>query len=182
MVAKLRTAQFKDALLAFLRAELDSPTERPRLLQALKSRNETESVVSNDTSVACLHELFKDYRGHEQVFDGLNLTACEYHWVELNEADIRDQVVTCRNHFEDRFNTRVLADVCEKWQVETEWIIQKRDSLEASILVTDTAFEKFVILEGHNRLIAYYANKDRLKFPITVIVGVSEHASKWSQW
>lgn len=53
---------------------------------------------------------------------------------------------------------------------------------EPPILLADESLERLVILEGHNRMIAYATEPKEVPFPIRAIVGVSARISEWSEW
>jgi hypothetical protein len=99
------------ALLAFLRAELDSPTESERLRRSLEDLGLSEGIildanVEDPVEHDARWRLFDTYRGSEAVFDGLEWNGTTWHWAALSEEHLRDRVKTCRNHFEERFDTR----------------------------------------------------------------------------
>ena len=114
-----RPASLLVALRAFLRAELNSPTESARLTSALERLDKKQAVVTSDEAdEATLMRVFDRYRGHEALFEGLDLGKLEWWHSDLDHSGLSSLVYTCRNHFEDRFGTRRPAEVAARWDAE----------------------------------------------------------------
>ena len=54
--------------------------------------------------------------------------------------------------------------------------------LEPPLLVGTPSLDRFVILEGHNRIISYLRDLSVVVLPLPVLIGVSEEASNWREW
>jgi hypothetical protein len=176
-------------LLSFLRAEFDSPTERERLESALRRINQPAmAITSDDADAETLHRIFMAFRGEEQIFCGLDLRTFDWHEVDLAEPDLA-RIVTCRNHFEERFGTRELGAVAlalkRSGKSSADGIIERTRAgvcLERPILLAEPDIGRMVILEGHNRMIAYETHRTEVQFPIKALLGTSSAVSRWSQW
>jgi hypothetical protein len=184
----MRPADFGQVLLAFLRAELDSPTERSRVLAALSRRGLAEATLSDGApETSALWRLFLDYRGRERLFDGLDLSCLTWFWFDLTLEQLKSTTLTCRHHFESAYGTRNPATVASVWDREhrdngvVKKILDGR-VLEPPILIGDDRLSKLVILECHNRLISYLRGRSLVQFPIRAIVGTSPRVSDWCQW
>lgn len=182
------------ALLAFLRAELDSPSEGERLRSTLAQLDVSYAVITNpNVQSSAENELrlaiFTRYRGSEQVFDGLDFHAMQWHRAKLTERDLRSRVVTCRNTFEARYQTRRLADIASAIDAAVPRVangvldrVRHGDYLEPPILLAEPGLERLVILEGHNRLLGYLRGANTVAFPLDALVGIANDLSSWSQW
>lgn len=183
-----RVITFKAVLLAFLRAELDSPSERQRLRATLVRLRAPEEIIVGDSADAeSLWRIFTAYRGLESVFDGLDLRALVWCRTELTLDDLEAKTFTCVNHFLETYRTRRPIAIARAWNESglpngVLAKIRRGEKLEPPILVGDTEMQRLVILEGHNRLISYLRDPDTVQFPLTVIVGTSSNVSLWCQW
>lgn len=187
-------ASLDDALTAFLRAELDSPTERRRLKRSLEALRLHEGIVrnanpANKSEAQTRAELFHHYRGTEALFDGLVLAEVNWFRSALQETDLRCRTFTCRNNFEKRFGTRSLDAVAAQIQNGTTIPaggnvarVLAGEKLEPPLLLTDPNWSRYVVLEGHNRLLAYLQGATDMFFPIEVLAGVSPNIERWCQW
>ena len=182
------SASTRDMLQAFLRAELDSPTEAPRLRNTLKELDLDDSLIVNDTvGTDGLLQLFERYRGKEDVFDGLEIGQLDWRWHDLQLAELESKTFTCRNNFENRYGTRSVSEVAKIWEkaskpngVKTR-LLEGQD-LQPPILVGTEEMSRLVILEGHNRLISYLRCAAVVRFPIRSLVGIGKDIDKWNQW
>ena len=90
-----RPAELREVLLAFLRAEADSPTEAERARAALDDAGKDEGWLGRDDVPSdAVFELFMLYRGGESLFDGLNLQALNWREISLSLKDLQQRVVT----------------------------------------------------------------------------------------
>jgi hypothetical protein len=190
----VRRASEDEMLLCFLRAEMDSPTEGARLLAALDDCGLDSSVltapdVDDEEEHRARRNLFHAYRGGESVFVGLPWDDLTWYEATVTEADLRDRTVTCRNHFESRYGTRRIDQIAELWDRSTPPVpqgvlarIRHGETMQPPILISEPALERMVVLEGHNRLISYLRNPSPVTFPLSTLIGVSPHASRWCQW
>lgn len=175
-------------LRAFLRAELDSPTEAGRLKRTLSRLSAPEETILGESAdTEALYTVFEEYRGREALFDGLNLRELDWYWTDLTLQDLNSRTFTCRNHFEQKYDTRRPAEVASIWNLahEPNGVMDKVSNgqgLEPPILIGCPDMSRFVILEGHNRLISYLRVPTEVHFPIPAIVGLSKHVSQWCQW
>ena len=183
-----RKANLKDALRAFLRAELDSPSESERVKKTLSRLGAQEEMIcENSADTETLWNFFREYRGRETLFDGLDLRLLEWYWIELALEDLQSKTFTCINHFETNYGTRRPTVIASAWNASQQpnRVLEKiteGDILEPPILIGDPALQRLVILEGHNRLISYLRDPAPVQFPIDAIVGTSSHVSQWCQW
>ncbi|MEM7018501.1 MAG: hypothetical protein AAF512_14315 [Pseudomonadota bacterium] len=191
---QLKQVSEATAFLSFLRAELDSPTERTRLLKTLRQLKLSEQVITGaylekpDSNITPWG-VFKAYRGKEDVFEGLNFQEITWYQTALTEEDLRFRTLTCRNNFENKFGTRKPDEVARQLNVESPAApngvierIQQGHVLEPPLLLTDPSLKRLVILEGHNRLLSYLREPSVVNFPIKVLVGLSPSISHWCQW
>ncbi|MHC5066803.1 MAG: hypothetical protein ACYTG5_22845 [Planctomycetota bacterium] len=181
-----------DAIAAFLKAELDSPTESGRVRAALARLGLDERVVSSPDITNAAEgmqrwSVFDLCRGGEALFETLDLRALDWVRARLSAEDLRNRVRTCRHHFESEFGTRDpgtiagilngrgdLNDVLDR--------VRNGEALEPPLLVSTPSLEQFVILEGHNRIIAYLRDPSVLPRPIPVIIGFSDAVAGWREW
>ena len=181
-----------NALAAFLKAELDSPTEAVRLRAVLVRNDIDERVVSRPDIGAAREDrtrwfVFDQYRGREVLFEGLDLRELE--WIEagFSEHDLRARTQTCRHHFEDEYGTRDPGAIAGVWSARGRPNgvldrIRDGDVLERPLLVSTPGLERFVILEGHNRIISYLRDLSVVTLPLPVFVGFSDTVSGWREW
>jgi hypothetical protein len=183
-----RSSSIKEMLLAFLRAELDSPTEAENLKSTLKALELDEELVLGDTADAeTLLRLFDAYRGWQDVFDGLDFLAMDWFSFELDLHELRFSTFTCKHHFERRYGTRSPLEVAEVWNRANKpngvlARLAEGHVFEPPILIGDQSLSKLVILEGHNRLLSYLRSPDQVRFPVATIVGTADNVSRWCQW
>lgn len=181
-------ASARDMFKAFLRAELDSPTEARRLHTTLDKLGLDETFILGDAADSYqLQDLFQHYRGGERVFDGLELGQLDWQWFDLSLADLESKTFTCRNNFEDRYGTRSVAAVAEIWGRASkpngiQLRVSRGDQLQPPILVGDAGLSRLVIVEGHNRLISYLRCRAIVRFPVLTLVGTGESVHNWCQW
>ncbi|MEM7365907.1 MAG: hypothetical protein AAF525_17965 [Pseudomonadota bacterium] len=177
-----------DVMLAFLRAELDSPTERGKLLQCLRQLNIDEALLRSEARVDAV-TVFDAYRGFEAIFEGFPWESLAWGATALNHEDVVGSVDTCRHNFERRYGTRRLQEVvfqleaAEQDQLRgilTKVLLGQR--LEPPILVRESATSNLVIVEGHNRMMAYLLFWQELDWPVDVLVGTGLHVSSWVEW
>ena len=181
-------ATLKTALLAFLRAELDSPFESEHVRATLERVGVPEGmIIGTAADIETVWNFFMEYRGRQTVFDGLNLRVLDWYWTELTLEDVETKTWTCIHHFEETFGTRRPNAIAKRWNESLEpngvlEKIQKGQKLEPPILIGDPNFQKLVILEGHNRLISYLRDPSAVQFPVAALVGTSATVSRWCQW
>lgn len=184
-----------EAVLAFLRAELDSPTEGDRVRRTVADLGVAATVITHpdagDAEQAELRwSIFQAYRGGERLFEGLPLRDLAWHRAALSECSLRERVRTCRHGYESRFGTRKPAEVAaaidQRTPDEPNGVmarVRSGDVLEPPLLVAATPqANRLVILEGHNRLIAYLRDPEGVAFPIPVFVGIAPWVANWHQW
>ena len=181
-----RPAELREVLLAFLRAEADSPTEAERARAALDDAGKDEGWLGRDDVPSdAVFELFMLYRGGESLFDGLNLQALNWREISLSLKDLQQRVVTCRNTFEARYDSRCPVQIAREWDAAGKHNgvmekVKRGMTLERPILVGDES--RLVILEGHNRLISYLREPESAPFPVPAFVGSGTDLSAWGQW
>lgn len=178
----------------FLRAELDSPTEAGRLKRALSALGEDADILlrpdlSSEVENERRRRLFELYRGSEPLLEGLCLREMSWQWVDLTEADLCERTLSCRHHFESTYGTRRIAEIAatiERQQPPVANAVTDRlmrdEVLEPPILVAEPDMRRFIVLEGHNRVIGYLRNPSVVRFPIRALVGVSPQVSQWREW
>ncbi|NJN81048.1 MAG: hypothetical protein HC802_01330 [Caldilineaceae bacterium] len=106
----------KVALLAFLRAELDSPTEGKRVEATLARLHlHPEVILGHGADAEKLWDVFIEYRGREPLFDGLDLRLLTWNWIALSREDLETRTFTSINHFEQTFGTRSPNAIAKIW-------------------------------------------------------------------
>lgn len=194
MAAKVVGAATEDDMVAtLLRAELDSPTEADRLARALAEGGATPALIrsadtTNEDENRLRREVMDIYRGRERVFADLP-NDLAWIWAELTESEVRDRAFTCSYHFEERYGTRRVAEIAAllnelRPAVPNDVVDRLRagHTPEPPILVAEPRMDRFVVLEGHNRLISYLREPSAVSFPLQVLVGLSDGISEWSEW
>ncbi len=183
-----RNASLRDMLLAFLRAEIDSPTEAERVRHALATLGASEEMILGDLAdTETLFTLFKAYRGGEALFDGLSLRELDWCWMNLTLADLRVKTLTCRHHFEREYGTRQPAEIAQARNLSQlpNGVMEKvlaGSTLEPPVLIGCPDLSRLVILEGHNRLVSYLRAPMQMHFPVLAIVGTGDSVSDWCEW
>jgi hypothetical protein len=177
---------------AFLKAELDSPTEGGRLRATLmrlgvKERIITDPHPGHDGEDMTRWSVFEHYRGQETLFETLDLRELEWIKANLTEHDLRYRTKTCRHGFENRYGTRdpskiaaVLNEECAPNGVLAR--VRNGEVLEPPLLVATPRLDLFVILEGHNRIISYLRGTTARAFPMVAFIGFSENVARWREW
>ena len=159
------SCHLSEVLLTFLRAELDSPTERSRLLACLARLSIDESMLISDDDLDA-YAIFQDYRGSEPIFTGLDWWALSWSRQMMSEVEIIQSVSTCRHNFQARYGTRKLNEVVDQLddttRAELRGVVQrlKVDTLEPPIVVRAPGSPQAVIVEGHNRMMGYLLYPD----------------------
>lgn len=181
-----------DAIAAWLKAELDSPTEAERLRAVLERLGIDERVVSSpevgDTGEDRTRWLvFDRYRGRETLFETLDLRELAWASACFSEDDLRRRTRTCQHHFEEAYGTRDPGEIAELLNARGEPNgvldrVREGDVLEPPLLVGTPGCDDFVILEGHNRIISYLRGPSIVVFPLPVLVGFSGTVSRWREW
>lgn len=181
----------------FLLAELDSPKYAEGLKRALSTHDATVELVrhadTNDQDANRLRlEILTTHRGWGQLqslFGGLPIEDVEWMWMKLDEEDLRTRIFTIDYYFQESLGTRSLNEIgAMKRREDPESVRPILESVrlgqmpEPPILLADTTLERLVILEGHNRMIAYATEPKEVPFPIRAILGVSARISEWSEW
>lgn len=181
----------------FLLAELDSPKYAEGLKRALSTHDATVELVryadTNDQDANRLRrEILTTHRGWGQMqslFGGLPKEDVEWVWMELDEEDLRTRVFKIDYYFQESLGTRSLNEIgAMKRREDPESVRPILESVrvgqmpEPPILLADTSLERLVILEGHNRMIAYATEPKEVPFPIRAILGMSARISEWSEW
>lgn len=192
----------EDEMIAeFLLAEVDSPRHGPRLKEFAGRLSIHLAVVRNPDCAAHddnrqRRDLLTEYRGwtrYESVFGGLPTASIEWRRADLHRADL-DHVEVIQwlvDEFPDSFPGRPLGtvrDAAQQASTPHSGIAEMASTMSEGrqparpILITTPTVDRVVILEGHNRLLAYALLGEMAPLLIPVIVGITAEAGQWSEW
>lgn len=183
-----RSCELNEVMLAFLRAELDSPTERTRLLKCLARHCIEEATLRSHGDLDAI-AIFEAYRGAETIFTGLDWQGLSWVVQPMSLEEAISCVETCRHNFQARYGTRKLGAVVTQLDdlqrntlhgvIET---IVLGKPLEPPILVRESGAPRSVIVEGHNRMMAYVLESGSVSWPLPVYMGTGHSLSSWVEW
>ena len=184
-------ASLGEAIVAFLKAEYDSPTEGARLRDTIEASGFDDSWLRGEATAAredaARFRLFERYRGGETLFHTLDLRSLEWWWAALSADDLEHDVFTCRHGFEERYGTRqaaVIAAMLERSDAPNGVLDRVRagEVLEPPLLVSTGRLDRLVILEGHNRLLGYLRDLSAVNLPLPVLIGIDGRVAQWREW
>lgn len=180
------------AIAAFLKAEFDSPTESRRLRAVLQRMGIGERIVTTPDledhgEIEHRSAVFERYRGREALFETLDLHRLAWVEARLSADDLRFRVLTCRHHFEDEYGTRNPEEIARirNSRGSANGVVERLcngEVLEPPLLVGTEALDRFVILEGHNRVISCLRDLSAVALPLRVLIGHAETVSTWREW
>jgi hypothetical protein len=194
----IETISENEMVLAFLKAEIDSPRFGSHVKQGLVSQNSTRDIIDNpdlqnDSENLirgnCL-ESFRGYQTNQFLFQGFpnnivwkrasvakteleNFKYANYPtWVELSQGSrlVSDGASNINTIQIDDININVKA---------VEKLIRLGKSFPELILVSKSQNDNPVLIEGHTRATAYSLAKDALPDEIEVLVGFSDQIDQW---
>lgn len=185
-------ATLDDAIAAFLKAELDSPTEAGKLEAVLTRLNidarfVARPCVNNTLEQSIRWSVFRHYRGGESLFETLDLRRLKWVRAWLDEGDLRSRIRTSRHHFETTYETTDPVAVAELWSNAGRPNgvldrIRAGEVLEPPLLIGTPARDCLVILEGHNRVISYLRDLSAVALPLPTLIGCSAAVTAWREW
>lgn len=183
-----------DMVAIFICAELDSPRFGAELRSTAERMELSIDMLIDNVAPAgyvARRRLLEAYRGwgrYQSVFGGMP-DDIGWIWAQMDENELQERVFTINWHFQEAFGTRrVEAISSENWESKDECRNRlqqaRRESrkLEPPILLSKPDFARFVILEGHSRILSYVANPELMVYPIDVLIGTSERITEWSEW
>ena len=178
-----------ESLAAFLKAELDSPTEGHRLRAVLDRLDVPEQVlaspnVDHPAEDECRWAILDSYRGGKSLFDTLDIRNLDWMRARLSERDPGNRTVTCRHRFENEYGTRDPSQIALELNArghsnDAAKRLREGENLEPPLLVGNSSLDRLAILEGHNRIISYLRDLSAVALPLPVFIGIGRQVSHW---
>lgn len=186
-----------EMVLAFLAAEIDSPSYEPYIKPLLQRLGQTRSKlidngdVTNATDNQVRTELLKAYRGYSADAYLFNGFPSDVRWrrveIQLNELG-RLKYGNFKDWVKLSEGSRMVVDGARNiGRIQTEEDI--KDKVEAvvkkierghrfpELITVQTVDDELVLVEGHKRATAYMIAKP--SHPIELLIGSSSQIKKW---
>lgn len=186
----------------FLKGELKSKRFSKDIKDAIKELDTNISLIQNpdlnnaEENILRLNILDKTrgYTSRTELFDGFPKDTKWYRTEVSKEFLLNEVMYIDYDYWVELTNgSRLPKDAVDKIQkneevfnvsydnlLEASEYFKKNKSFDKIIIVSDK--KKFVVLEGHLRLTVYALNREILPKENTVIIGISQRMSEWSNF